>query len=153
MVQGVVGQILGCGLRSGGTGVSPYTVGRLAVAVGRTSADAQNPDPTKVAVVTFTDFVAPLFNPVNLFYGVGTETIEDVACDFSRTPWPGAFDLRVVLGVTHVVCAPQGSDYVESYQQPKSNRIFNGKPVQVIGTRIPRIPTGRARRPLSRWRR
>ena len=88
--QGEVGQVLGCGLRAGDPGVTPYTVGRLAVAVGRTSADAQNPDPSKVAVVTFTDFIAPLFNPVNLYYGVGTETISDVACDFPGQPVAGS---------------------------------------------------------------
>ena len=93
-------------------------------------------------MVTFTDFIAPLFNPVNLYYGVGTETISDVACDFPGDLWPGAFDLRVVLGVTHVVCAPTGANYVESYQQPKSNRIFNGKPVQVLGSIVyPEDPT------------
>ena len=130
-VTGGAATLLACGAGTARTD-EPDTVslGRLSVAV------ATNPGGSgEVEVLTVGDLVRENPDAAGLFL-VQTEIRKDYGCDSASPYAPGSFDVRTVVGVTHLACVDV-TDHarVLDYMQPVSSTAL-----QQIGDAIGREP-------------
>jgi hypothetical protein len=127
-VYGGAAQFIGCGAgveRSGAA--DTVSLGRISIAI------AERRDSPMVRVYTLGDFVAEASNGI---WSVGTESLADDGCISTLAPTtiaPGSFDVRTVLGVTHLACTGVKANntlYVDDYTQPRSQtasrRVIDG---------------------------
>jgi hypothetical protein len=128
VVTGTNAAVLGCGQGAVGSG-GPDTVvmGRLSVAT--STPVPQGAGQPQVNVVTSGDYA---HEPPSGLWNLATETVVEAGCsDLSKSRVkPGSFDLRTVLGVTHLACTRVGvnaeSLTVEHYTQPASATASQG---------------------------
>jgi len=117
-VTGVASRVVGCGdgVERSGTSADTTSLGLISVAV----TEVRSGIPL-VGVYTLGDFVSEASTGL---WTVQTESPSDYGCIDRYKPSiaPGSFDLRTVLGVTHLACVTthDGSMYVTSYLQPQS---------------------------------
>lgn len=122
---GQVSTLLGCGAGTSRAGADTLTAGRISVAVGMSIGDT-----AAVGILTAADY----FNEAsNGLWSVPTEVPSyTTPCLYTEpgapsAPPPGSFDVRTVVGVTHLACIQRGDagdGYIQGYQQPASSSVI-----------------------------
>ncbi len=117
-VTGIASEFLGCGAGEAFDGPDVFTLGRISVAVGDDTATG------RVSVLTYADKVQ---EEADGFWRMQTEARRDgtecvITDPLTSADRAGSFDLRTVMGVTHLACVREfnGGVAVDSYVQPLS---------------------------------